>query len=171
MDWSQIGHITLLVIVLATMLFGLASLVTVIVPGLTIIWVAALVYALVDGLNWTSGIIFALITLLMIGGNITDNVLMGANARQKGTSWLAIGIALLGGVVGSALYPPFGGIIAALVGVFLVELIRLRDLQQAWVSLRGMAAGLGWAVVARLGIGTVMILLFCIWAFLVAPAS
>lgn len=152
-------------VVLAVMLFGLVGLVTTIIPGLTIIWVAALVYALVTGFGWLSGILFGVMTVLMIGGSLVDNYFMGASARKTGASWWAIAVALVAGLVGSIVFPPFGGLIAALVGLFAVEFIRLRDWRQAWTSTKSMAVGCGWSVVVRLGVGMVMILLWLVWIY------
>ncbi len=152
-------------IIAAVMFMGLFSLALVVVPGLTIIWAAALVYMFVDGLNWGSGIIFTVITLLMIFGNLVDNYMMGASARQKGASWLAIGVALLGGLLGSILWTPLGGLLIALLGLFVVEYVRLRDWRQAYESTRSMLIGCGWAGIIRFGIGLVMISLYAIWAF------
>ena len=81
----------------------------------------------------------------MIVGNVADNLFMGGSARYSGASWLSIGIALVAGVAGSILFPPVGGLIAALIGIFIVELVRLKDLRHAWKSLRSMATGCGWA--------------------------
>src|SRR5512133_2103805 len=106
------------------MLFGLFSLVMPVLPGLVIIWVPALVYGLVTGFNWVNGILFGVMTLLMLFGNIVDNLIMGQRARQQGASWLAIAVALGAGVVGSLVFPPFGGLIAALIGLFAVEYFR-----------------------------------------------
>jgi uncharacterized protein len=160
---QQIGLATLRLIVLAIMLFGLVGLIIPVLPGLVIIWVPALVYGIITGFNWTSGILFAIMTVLMLVGNVVDNVIMGAKARQQGASWLAIGIAIVLGIIGSIVFPPFGGLIAALIGLFAVEYFRLRDLQKAVDSTRSMAIGCGWAAVIRFGIGIIMILLWGAW--------
>lgn len=153
---------------LAVMFVGLMSLFLVIVPGLTIIWLAALIYMFVDGFNWASGIIFTIITILMLIGNVTDNYMMGASARQKGASWLAIGVALIGGLLGTLLWTPIGGLLIALVGLFAVEYIRLRDWRHAYESTRSMLIGCGWAGIIRFGIGIIMISLYAVWAFLLS---
>ncbi len=153
-------------VLLAVMLFGLASLVIPIMPGLTIIWVPALIYALVNGLNWSTGILFALITILMLVGGFVDNIFMSAGAKKTGASWLSIVVATLAGLVGSIIWPPLGGIPLALLGIFVVEIIRLRSLRKAWQSTRGMAFGCGAAVFVRMGMGVVMILLWGLWVYL-----
>lgn len=154
------------IVVLVVMLVGLFGLLTTIIPGLVIIWVAALVYWLVAGFSLTAWIAFALISLLMIIGSVIDNVIMGASARRTGASWLAIIVALFAGLVGTIILPPFGGLIAALLGLFLVEFLRLRDWRQALESAKSMAAGCGWSVLLRFAIGAVMILIWGGWVLL-----
>ena len=165
MDINQIGDITLLTITLAVMFVGLLGLIFPILPGLVIIWVAGLVYGLITGFNWVSGIIFALMTVLMAVGSVIDNVIMGASARQKGASWIAIGLSMVLAVAGSLLMPPFGGLILALIGLFGYEFFRLKDWRKAFDSTKSMAFGCGWSAVVRAGIGLLMIGLWIIWAF------
>lgn len=163
---ENIGQTALQIITLSIMLVGLFSLMTLVVPGLVIIWVSALIYALITGFDWISGVLFGIITILMLLGNLADNLMMGAGARMRGASWLAIGAALICAVAGTLLWPPFGGLIAALIGIFLVEMVRLKEFRKAWDSVKGMASGCGWAFVIRFGIGILMILWWLVWAFL-----
>ncbi len=163
---AQTTRTALQAIALAVMLFGLFGLVVPVLPGLVIIWVPTLVYGIITGFNWANGILFAIITGLMLFGSVVDNIIMGQRARQQGASWLAITVALVAGLAGSVLLPPFGGLVAALVGLFAVEFIRLRDWKQALVSTRSMAVGCGWAAVIRFGIGLVMIALWLVWIYL-----
>lgn len=163
---ENIGLLALQILTLTIMLVGLFSLMTLVVPGLVIIWVGALIYALINGLTWASGIILGFITALMIIGNLVDNLMMGAGARIKGASWLAIGVALVAALAGTLLFPPFGGLIAALAGILIVEMIRLKEFKKAWESLKGMASGCGWAFIIRFIIGIIMILWWLVWAFL-----
>ena len=99
----------------------------------------------------------------MLFGSVIDNILMGASARKTGASWFSITAALLAGVLGSFLWPPFGGILFSLAALFGVELLRLRNLRSALVSTRSMALGCGWAIVARFFIGLAMIGLYIAW--------
>ena len=157
---------TLQIIVAVVMVIGLLSLAIPVMPGLTIIWLAALIYGLLTGLNTTSGIILAILTLLMVVGNFTDNLLMGAKARKKGASWLAILAASIAAIAGSILMPPFGGFIAALIVLFTIETVRLNDWRKAFESTREMALGCGCAFFARFGIGLAMIGLWLTWLWL-----
>ncbi|MAT45722.1 MAG: hypothetical protein CL609_25600 [Anaerolineaceae bacterium] len=165
MDWQAIGSVGLHILVGLTMLVGWLGLFIVIIPGLVIIWTAGLVYGLVVGFNTAGWILFGVMTVLMIVGSLIDNVLMGASARKKGASWLSIGAALVGALLGTLLLPPIGGILLALVALFLVEYYRVKDWRQALDSTGSMAMGCGWSVVARLAMGAVMIGLWLLWAF------
>jgi uncharacterized protein YqgC (DUF456 family) len=165
MAFDQIGNIALLTVTLAVMLVGLAGLIFPILPGLVIIWLAGLVYGILSGFTTPAWIILAAMTVLMLIGSVIDNIIMGASARQQGASWLAIGLALVLGVVGSLLLPPFGGLVAALIGLFGLEFWRLRDWRKALDSTKGMALGCGWSSLVRLLIGLLMIGLWLLWAF------
>ena len=154
---------TLQIIVAVVMIISLFSLAIPVMPGLTIIWLASLIYGLLTGLNSTSSIILATITLLMIIGNFIDNLLMGAKARLKGASWQSFHRFSAAAVAGSFLMPPFGGFIAAIIVLFTIETVRLNNWHKAFESTRGMALGCGYAFFARFAIGLIMIGLWITW--------
>lgn len=157
----------LIVVLALVMLVGLISLIIPVLPGLVIIWIAVLVYGVLTGFTLWSGVIFGLITILMVVGSLVDNITMGASAKVSGASWLVVGLSLLAGVVGSLLFPPLGGLIAALVIMFISEVIRLHDLRKAGSSTVNMALGFGLAVIIRFAMGLIMIGLWAVWLFLI----
>jgi len=148
---------------LVVMLVGLFSLLLVIIPGLTIIWLAALIFGILVGFDLAGTIIFLILTAMMVVGNVLDQILMGARAKKSGASWLGIFLATLAAFVFSILMPPFGGMIAALVTLMAVELVRLKDWRKAARTSREMAAGCATAVVARFAMGLVMIGVWLLW--------
>lgn len=152
-------------ITLTFMLVGLAVLLIPILPGLVIIWAAALGYGIFSGFGILGWIMFAILTILMIVGSFVDNVLMGTSAHKEGAPWWVILLALLGAIAGNFLLPIVGGVLAALLTLFLVELVRLRDSKKAFNSMKGMLVGCGWAVAIRFIIGLVMVGLWMIWAW------
>ena len=156
---------TIIVLTVLTMLFGLLGLIIPIFPGNVVMWLAALVYGLVFGFGKLGGIIFAIITLLMLVAVTADNVLMGAKAREKGADWGSIILALIAGVVGTMLFPPIGGLIAAPVVLFLAELQRRRNADEAKAVVLALLTGWGLAFVVRFGLGVVMLGLWGIWAY------
>ncbi len=151
--------------VLTAMLVGL--LVLPLLPGLVIIWAAALGYGLLAGFGVLGWIMFALITVLMLAGSIVDNILMGTSAHKEGAPWWVILLAMLAAILGSILIPIpiLGGILAALLTLFGIEWLRRKDWRKALASIKGMMVGWGWAFVIRFITGMVMIGLWLIWAW------
>jgi uncharacterized protein YqgC (DUF456 family) len=147
------------------MLVGLFGLIIPIFPGILIMWLAALVYGLLTGFGTLGVVLFVILTLLMIAGEVVDNVLMGMGARKGGASWFSIGAAIVAGVLGTIIFPPIGGLIAAPLAVYLLEYQRLRDTQKAWLALRGLLFGWGTSFFVRFGIGLVMMLLWWLWVW------
>ena len=152
-------------ITLTGMLVGL--LVIPILPGLVIIWLAALGYGLAAGFGVLGWVMFALLTLLMLVGSVVDNILMGTSAHKEGAPWWVILLAMLAAILGSFLIPIpiLGGILAALLTLFGIEWLRRKDWRKALASIKGMMVGWGWAFVIRFIIGMVMIGLWLIWAW------
>ena len=120
-------------ITLTVMLAGM--LVLPLLPGLVIIWVAALGYGLAAGFGTLGWIMFAILTVLMIAGSVVDNVLMGRSAHKEGAPWWVILLALLAAILGSFVIPIpiIGGILAALGTLFVIEWIRRKDGARPWL--------------------------------------
>ena len=156
---------TINILTTLTMLFGLFGLIIPIFPGNVVMWVAALIYGLIFGFGRLGGIMFAIISLLMLAAVLADNVLMGAKAREKGAAWSSILLALAAGVVFTFVFPPVGGIIAAPLVLFLMEYQRLGDSTEATKVVKALLTGWGLAFVVRFGLGVVMMVLWGIWAF------
>jgi uncharacterized protein YqgC (DUF456 family) len=152
-------------ITLTVMLAGL--LVLPLLPGLVIIWVATLGYGLAAGFGTLGWIMFGIVTVLMLAGSVVDNVLMGTSAHKEGTPWWVILVAMTAAIVGSFVIPIpiIGGILAALLTLFVIEWIRRKDWRKALSSIKGMLVGWGWTFGIRFIIGMIMIGLWLIWAF------
>jgi uncharacterized protein YqgC (DUF456 family) len=152
---------------IAIVMMAVGLMVIPILPGLVIIWISALGYGIAAGFGVLGWVMFALITVLMVAGSILDNVLMGAKAHKEGAPWWVVLIALASAIIGSLVIPIpiIGGILAALLVLFLIQWLRLKDTRKALISMRGMLVGCGWAAVFRVIIGLVMIGLWLIWAW------
>ena len=142
---------------------GLFGMIIPIYPGVVIIWAAGLIHGLATGFAVLEIWVLIILTILMIAGTLVDNFLMGGKALQAGASWLSIGGALLGGLIGTFAFPPLGGIIAAPTLLFLLEYARVRDSQEAWDVTKGLMTGWGLSFIARFLIGLAMIAIWVIW--------
>ena len=147
------------------MLVGLFGLIIPVFPGVLVIWLAALVYGLVTGFDTLGIVIFFLITLGFLAGAIVDTVLMAALSRQQGASWWSILLGMLAGLLGTLLFPPIGGLIAAPAVILLLEYLRARDWNKAWQATLGLVMGWGLSFLVRFAIGLVMVALYLVWAF------
>jgi uncharacterized protein len=132
-------------IALLAMLVGLAGTILPALPGVGLIWLAALVYAIADGFTTLTPPAFAVLTILALLGIAADFVLSQAGSRFAGASWQALIVGAILGVVGF-LFGLFiggigavpGGIIGTLAGILLVEYRRRNDVKGA------LKAGGGW---------------------------
>ena len=161
--WLRVGVETL---TLFTLIIGTAGLIVPVFPGLVINWVAILIYGVLSGFGIKGWIIFVLVTILMMVGNVIDNILMGKKARESGASWLSIGTGYAASLVVSLTFSPIAGLAAAPVGVFLVEFIRRRKWREALSVSWSLMVGWGWSIGIRIAIGLAMIGLWMIWAWL-----
>ena len=156
---------TIIILTILTMLIGLFGLIIPIFPGNVVMWLAALVYGLIFGFGRLGGVMFAFITVLMLIAAAADNFLMGAKAREKGADWGSIILALLAGVIGTIVLPPIGGLIAAPLVLYLMELNRLGNADEAKALVKALLTGWGLAFIVRFGLGVIMLALWGIWAF------
>jgi uncharacterized protein YqgC (DUF456 family) len=155
---------------LAVLLLGLFGLLIPVFPGLTVMWLATLVYAIIQAsagnMTWVGWTLFALITLLMIGGNIVDNIIIAKHMLDKSIPWSSILWSFAAGIVASIFLTPIAGMIAAPAGLYFAELQRLKDKRAAMDNTKAWMTGWGWSLAARFGIGVVMIIFWAIWAYL-----
>ena len=158
------------VLTFLVLLTGLIGLVVPIFPGLTVMWIGTLVYAIIQAISgnmtWVGWLLFVLITLLMIGGNIADNIIIAKHVREKNVPWSSIIWAFAAGIIVSLFFTPIAGIVASPLGLFLAEWRRLKDKQTAFGNTKAWMTGWGWSLAARFGIGVIMILFWALWAWL-----
>lgn len=154
---------------LIALIVGLLGLIVPVFPGLVIMWLGTLVYAIIQsaagnmtGWKW---FLFAIITLLMIAGSVVDNIIIARKMRDKYIPWSSILWAFAAGVVASLFFTPLVGLIAAPAGLFLAESSRLKNREAAIDSTKAYMIGWGWAFGARFLIGLVMIGFWMIWAW------
>jgi len=167
--WALFFETFIEIITFLVLISGLIGLVVPIFPGLTVMWLGTLVYALIQAMagnmTWVGWLLFVLITLLMIGGNIVDNIIIAKHVRDKDVPWSSILISFAAGIIVSLFFTPLIGMIASPVGLYLAEWRRIKDKQAALANTKAWMTGWGWSFLARFGIGVFMILLWGLWAW------
>jgi len=144
------------------MFIGLIGIVLPGLPGAILIFAAALFYALLDGfqtVGWITLVVLGLLAVAAISANLWAT---SVGAKVGGASGWSILAGMLGGFVGMLFFSLPGSIIGALLGMFLVEMLRARDWHKAAKSGGGWLLGWLLSVILELAIGLVMIAIF-VW--------
>lgn len=165
--WSEVVLQTAILFVL---LVGLLGLIIPVFPGLVVMWLATLVYALIefsaDRMNWVDWMLFGVITVLMLVGNVIDNIIIARKMRGDAIPWSSIALSYVAGILASIFLTPLIGLLAAPLALFGVEYLRLHGLKPAFRSAKAYMIGWGWSFVVRFSIGVVMIGLWAAWVWL-----
>ncbi len=153
----------------AVMVIGLIGTLIPVLPGVELIWLAALVYAIAERFTTIDPLTFAALTVLAAIG-ITANIWAShLGSRLGGASWQALlaglGLGAAGFIIGlfvGGIGAVPGGLVGALAGVLLVEYQRRKDWRAAARAGTGWLAGCLLSGLIQMILGIMMILLF-IW--------
>jgi len=159
---EEIGSVAVLVVALLVMLIGLIGTVVPIIPGTILIFVAALVYAVIDGFRAVGWPTLVLLGVMAAVATTADIWASSVGAKMGGASIWSVLAGLAGGLVGMLLFTLPGAIIGAVLGVLLAEVARRGDWEQALKAGGGWAIGWALSMVANIAIGLAMVAIF-VW--------
>ena len=159
-------------VALAVMLVGLLGVFLPLVPGVGLIWLAALVYAIAEGFATIDPLTFVVLTFLATLGFSAEFWMSQAGAKVSGASIWSLLAGVLLGAVGAVIGFIFfgigavpGALLGALIGLVLVEWYRRRDWRETLKIVGGWLGGYLASVAVQLSIGIWMILIF-VWQVL-----
>lgn len=158
------SDLAITVIVALVMLVGLAGVVIPILPGLALIWVAALAYGLEVGFGVTGVVVMVLLTGLTVASMAFGVILPQRAATESGAASRTQLIGVVGAIVGFFVIPVVGIVVGALVAVLLAEYADKRDWSAARTATIGVAKGFGISSLVQLAIGVSMITVWSVWA-------
>ncbi len=154
------------VLALIVMLVGVAGIFLPVVPGVALIWLAAVGYAVADGFAHLGPLTLAVLTLLGLLGVTAELWMSGLGGKVGGASWWSIAAGSLLGLLGLIFFSVPGAVIGAVLGVLGMEAWRREgDWREAVKASGGWLAGWLLSVVVQLLIGLAMIALF-LWRVL-----
>ncbi|MEW6566656.1 MAG: DUF456 domain-containing protein [Chloroflexota bacterium] len=148
------------------MLVGLAGVVVPVLPGLALIWAAALGYGLLVGWGSSGLWLFGIISLLALAGLGAELWVTGAGARSAGASLWGILAGLGLGLAGLVFFSLPGAIVGLIAGTIGVEYLRQKDWRKAMNAALGTAVGCGASFGVKLLLGTGMIAAWVAWVLL-----
>jgi len=149
-----------LTVSLVLMFIGLLSVLLPVVPGVALIWLIALIYAIAEGFTNIDPLTMIALSLIAIPGITADLWVSSLGAKVGGASLWSILAGMLGMVVGFLLFNLPGAIIGSLVGVLAVELLRAQDWRQALKASGGWIIGWLLSTGIQILIGLIMIAIF-----------
>jgi uncharacterized protein YqgC (DUF456 family) len=145
------------VVVGLIMLVGLVGIVVPLLPGLLLIWVAVLVWA-IEAQSPAGWVVLGIATILALLGTLLQYLLPGRRMARAGvtTSSMVAGVVL--GIVGFFVIPVIGAFLGFALGIYLAERIKLGTHAAAWPStkhaLKATALSMGIELLTGLAIVT-----------------
>ena len=138
------------------MLAGLVGILVPILPGLALIAIAGVVWAIAEPRpsHW---VVAGLMTGIAVAGITAAAVVPARRASTAGASGAAILAGVIGMVVGFFAVPIIGALIGFPIGVFVGQVLRSRDAGSAWAATVATLKGVGTGIVIQLTAGVVMI--------------
>ncbi len=146
------------------MVIGLLGTILPLLPGLTLIWAAAIGYGLVSGFETTGTVAMILISAVFALGlwlsvRIPQKRTADAGVPLRGQLF-ALGLAVLGFFV----VPVVGAFLGFVLGIYLSERVRRGESGVAWKATKVSIGAMIRASAAQFGVGAVMIALWLVWA-------
>ena len=142
------------------MVVGLVGTVVPVMPGLLLMWGAALVYGIVVGFGTVGAVAITIISLLLVAGMVAGYLLPHRAGVRGGAAKSSLRLGILGAAIGFFVIPVVGLPIGGVLGVLIGEYHRLREWSAAWATTKRVLAGFGWAALAEFTAG---VAIFATW--------
>jgi hypothetical protein len=157
------GELILLYVVILVMLLGMAGVFLPVLPGIELVWLAALGYGIFHGFSWGGAAAMAVVTALLLLGLSSDIWITGLGLRATGTSLLSTLAAMALLIIGSLVFTPLIGILLGLAVLTLLEYRHQREWKKAIRSTGSAVAGCGLSYAFKFFIGLVMMGVWVVW--------
>jgi uncharacterized protein YqgC (DUF456 family) len=149
-----------LIVALVLMFIGLLGVILPLVPGIVLVYLAALLYAVIEGFAKIGPITLAVLTVLALVGVTADLWVSSLGAKVGGASvWALLGGLILG-LVGLIFFSLPGAILGSVLGVIMVEMGRVGDWRKVLKSGGGWLIGWLLSTVVQLSLALIMIAIF-----------
>ncbi len=127
---------------------GLVGILVPILPGALLVWVAILVWAIDVGSGTAWGV-FAVATVLVVGGQIVKYTIPGKQLKASGVPSRSLLAGGLLGIVGFFLVPLVGLFLGFVLGIYAAEYQRVGP-RSAWPSTRAALRAVGVSMLIEL---------------------
>jgi uncharacterized protein len=148
------------------MLVGIFGTVVPLLPGLPIVWAAALVYALLSDPGASGWLAFAVITAIAVLGLVVGTLLPHRRVVAAGVPRASIVAGVIAGVIGFFVIPVVGLPLGAAVGILLAEKSRLNDWGAAAAATKTLLIGFGLGALVQFAAGVAMMATWVVWVLI-----
>lgn len=131
---------------------GLVGTITVVLPGIVIVWGSVLLWSLL-GDNPYRWWVLAAATVLLVGSTALKYLVPGRRLSEAGVPGWTLVVAGVSAIVGFVVIPVVGFIIGFVLGLLAAEMLRLRDLSVAWPATKAALTAVGISVAVELFAG------------------
>lgn len=164
---ASVSNVDWTIIISLSMLVGLVGVAVPVVPGILILWVAALVYGLAVGFGPLGWLVMLVMTLGVAASFIAGVILPKQAADKAGAAGYSQLAGLVGAVIGFFVIPIVGLLVGAMIGVLVSEYLWARDFDKAWNATKGVALGFGKSALVDMALGLIMVAFWAVWALTV----
>jgi uncharacterized protein YqgC (DUF456 family) len=159
MDLS--GNTTIDVIAGIVIAFGIVGVVIPVLPGLLLSWLGVLLWALLSGAGQLRWVVLAIATAVAVVGAAIKYLLPSRRLKSVGVPNSALFAGGVLGLIGFFVVPVVGVVIGFVLGVYLVERVRLGP-GRAWPSTREAITAAGLAMLIEF---TTSVAVAVVWVF------
>jgi uncharacterized protein YqgC (DUF456 family) len=148
---------TLVVAVSAVlMVVGLLGIVVPVLPGLLLVWLAVLLWALVES-STTGWWVLGVVTVLYAVGLVLEFAIPGQRMRRAGVRTSTLVVAVVVAIILGIVIPFVGFLIGFPLGIYLVQRVRRETHGDAWNATVHALKAVGLNIVIELGAALLMI--------------
>ncbi|MCA9938849.1 MAG: DUF456 domain-containing protein [Anaerolineales bacterium] len=147
------------------MLLGVVGVIVPVFPGMLLVWLSLLGYAIFDGFHAIGWGLFLVLSLFALATGTADLWLPLVGAKATGASRRGMIYGTVGALAGFLIFNLPGAIIGYALGVVLGEYQRHGDWRQALRASMGGLAGMGVSTLIQLGASIIILVVF-VWRVL-----
>lgn len=155
-----------ILVIIFTILFlpGIVGIFLPILPSLPYMFVAALVFGIIDKFAHLTSIELIFLGLLAAASFLVDYLSGVMAAKYSGASLAAVLAGVIGLILGTIFFPPFGGLVGLFLGILAAELFLVRDYKKALKAASGGFLGQIAGILINLVLAIIFIVLFIVFA-------
>jgi uncharacterized protein YqgC (DUF456 family) len=147
-------------------LIGIIGAFVPVLPGSLLVWFTILIYAIVEGWDAITPLIFIIITIIAAITGSANIWLSLLGAKTGGASGQSLVLGIIGSLIGLVVFSLIGSIVGYALGIILGEYLKHKDWNLALKASFGGLAGWGLSTAIKAG-GSIIILILFLWRVLV----